>query len=366
MAESASRRLFFRLLIPGLFVVAVLVDQLRRRTPPGQEPDGGVQEKADFTELSGDAFGSTFTVRVLGDLDSGQLERVQAAIAQEIALVDRLFSTWRPDSELSQFNAAISPGPHPFSPEAIELLSLSQAVSLASNGAYDPTVGPLVRAWGFGAEPGAQPPTPEQLSLLRTHVGYGLLRLDPVAHTLEKSHPETWLDLSAIAPGWAADRISSALLALSLPNHMVEVGGEVMVRGHNPEGEQWRLAIERPDSETRAPWARVGLTDEALATSGDYRAFREVNGERVSHTIDPRTGSPIRHNLASVSVIHESAALADAWATAFSVLGPEEGFALASHLGLPALFLVRTADGFEEHQTPAFDHRRLPFQPPRR
>jgi thiamine biosynthesis lipoprotein len=142
-------------------------------------------------------------------------------------------------------------------------------------------------------------------------------------------------------------------------NFLVEVGGEVRARGNRADGTAWRVAVERPESEARAVFEIVGLHDEAMATSGDYRNFYESGGRRISHTIDPRTGRPVEHALASVSVLHREAARADAWATALTVLGPEAGYARAEREDLGALFIVRNADGsYDTRATPGFERAR--------
>jgi len=172
---------------------------------------------------------------------------------------------------------------------------------------------------------------------------------------LRKDHPELAITLSAIAPGYAADRISDRLLALGFPHHLVDVGGEFRARGDSQDG-PWRLGIERPDgpADARVVHEVVVLRDAALATSGDYRNYREQDGRRISHTIDPRTGRPIAHTLASVTVITDTAARADAFATALNVLGPDDGLAVAEREQLAALFLVRDGDGFTARATAAF------------
>ena len=179
------------------------------------------------------------------------------------------------------------------------------------------------------------------------------LELRSDSRVVRKLNPDVQLDLDAIAPGFVVDRISRELDALGYPDHIVEIGGEVRCRGRGPEGRSWRIAIERPQSE-RSVQAVVALDDLGISTSGDYREFRIIDGRRVSHTIDPRSGRPVAHALASVSVVHESVMLADAYATALMVLGPEEGYELAERLGLPALFTTRSNDGFAMRATPSF------------
>jgi thiamine biosynthesis lipoprotein len=264
-------------------------------------------------------------------------------------------STYQPSSELSQFNSSRATEPFPVSAETLQVFAEAQRISAATGGAFDITVGPLVNLWGFG--PNAKPlmiPADEEVERLRPRIGWSRIEVDTALSTIRKSEPEMYCDLSAIAKGYAVDRVAEGLAALGLADTMVEVGGEVRTRGRNAAGEPWRIAIERPDTAQRAFQEVVPLSDLAMATSGDYRNFYEQDGVRFSHTIDPRTGRPIQHRLASVSVIDPVCMRADGYATALMVLGEEEGFKLAEEQGLAALFLVRKGDGFEERATAAF------------
>lgn len=314
-------------------------------------------------ELSGPTMGTTWKVTVLGNLSDAEQTAVAEAITRELDVVDAQMSTWRADSAISKFNATTTTTPVTTPPELLAVVTLSAEISAASDGAFDITIAPLLDAWGFG--PGGRkdaPPTPEQIDALREHTGWHKLHVD--GDTLRKDDPALRLEVSAIAPGYAADRITGALVALGHRRHMVDVGGEIRVSGESPRGGKWRLGIERPDSSQGPPAPGgvgstvhevVELADQALATSGDYRNYYEQDGVRVSHTLDPRTGRPITHRLASVSVILPGAALADGWATALNVLGPDAGLALAESRGIPALFLVRSPDGaFTERTTTAF------------
>ena len=185
-------------------------------------------------------------------------------------------------------------------------------------------------------------------------VGQDKLELE--GSQLRKAHPELEIDLSAIAKGYAVDLVTEQLEASGRTNIMVEVGGEIVARGLNPQGKVWRLGIEKPTQNDRTVHEVVELKNSAMATSGDYRNYYESNGQRLSHLIDPRTMKPITHRLASVTVIAPKCATADGWATALSVMGEKEGLALANELGLSALFIVRDAEGsFSTKRSNAFD-----------
>lgn len=281
---------------------------------------------------------------------------LRAAVQRRLDRVEERMSHYQPDSELSRFNGARSTAPQPMSAETLGVVAEALAVSRASGGAFDVTVGPLVNAWGFGPA-GRAPAAPDEAALaaLRTRVGFELLEIDSAASTLRKRRAEVVVDLSAIAKGFAVDAVASLLADLGVGNYLVEIGGELRAAGTNEEGTPWRVAIERPAAGAPAAQRIVSLTDAAIATSGDYRNFYDLGGARVSHMIDPRTGRPVTHGLRSVSVIAERCSLADARSTALAVLGPEAGYALAVERGWAALFV--TGDGvgrLVERETPAF------------
>lgn len=311
--------------------------------------------------VNGPTMGTTFAVTVVADsLSDAQGAAIEALIKDELETIDKLMSNYRPDSEISRFNAHGSAEPFPLSTPMVEVLAISDEIHELSGGAFDISIPPLLEAWGFGpnGDPEGEAPTPAALEVLSGRVGQDRLTLDTEASNIRKGHPQLSIDLSAIAPGYAADRIASALEADGYSRYMVDVGGEFRVLGRNLGDQPWRIGIERPAA-TRAddPALQeiVSLERGALATSGDYRSYRELDGRRVSHTIDPRSQRPIEHHLASVTVIAEDAARADALATALNVLGPVEGLALADQHKLPVMMIVRDGDVFATQTTPPFD-----------
>ncbi|TPV95704.1 MAG: FAD:protein FMN transferase [Myxococcales bacterium FL481] len=298
--------------------------------------------------------GTTYEVKV-GAWPPG-VDRTELAqtIAAEVAAVDATMSNYRPDSELSRFNAAGAGTLLRLSEPLFHVLEASQRVARESGGAFDVTISPLVDAYGFG--PGTATDDPAERARLRDLVDYQQLEL-VAPDGVRKAAAGVACTLSAVAKGYAVDRVAERLEARGVANYMVEIGGEVRVAGRRADGSRWRLGIERPAADALAA-PRVQRTLEidagALATSGDYRNYREVDGRRVSHTLDPRTGAPITHTLASVSLVHRHAMYADAYATALNVLGPDAGMEMAERLGLAALFLVRRGDRFEEKMSSAF------------
>lgn len=303
--------------------------------------------------FSGPAMGTSYHVKAVALLSAEDVRAVDQAIQAVLDTLDKKLSNYRADSELSRFNRDTSCAPFPLSPETEEVFRIALRISEESGGAFDITVGPLVNAWGFGPHPAAIPPDDAGLAAARERVGYQ--NLEWVGeHALRKKRPDIECDFSALGPGYGVDCIARTLEARGIKRYMVELGGEVFAKGLNAGGEAWRIGIERPGSEEESIQRIVHLQSMAVATSGDYRAYREVNGVRYSHHIDPATGRPLAHTLASVSVMHAHCADADAYGTALMVLGPEKGMAFAQEHHLPAYFIVHKADGFEERATPDF------------
>ena len=306
-------------------------------------------------EHRGLVMGTTFSIKVTRLPEGVAPETLRRELDGVLLGVDAMMSTYREDSALSRFNRSRSTAWQAVPADLARVVAEALRISRWSGGAFDVTVGPLVNLWGFG--PGArrsEPPPPEAIAAARARVGYQKLeaRLDPPA--LRKRQPDLYVDLSSIAKGFAVDQVAEALQSRGIGDFMVEVGGEVRLKGQSPRGGPWRIAIERPMPKVREIEKVLALTDVAMATSGDYRNYFEAGGRRFSHTIDPRTGYPIAHRLVSVTVLRHTTMEADALATAFMVLGPEEGFARAEAENMAVLFIVKQDDGFVERPTSAF------------
>ncbi len=299
--------------------------------------------------LEGEAFGTRWTVRIRGA--ETEAESVRAAIEAELDAVDRSMSNWRTDSELSRLNASDSTDPQAVSDPLALVLETAFRVHQESGGAFDITVGPLLRLFGFGpdGDPGAAAPAPEELEAVRARVGSRLLsleRLDAGA-ALRRRIPGVELDLSGIAKGYAVDGVSAILTELGFAEHLVEVGGEIQARG------EWTVGVQDPSGGIATAVHRAfPVRDLGMATSGGYRDFREAAGDEEgrfwTHILDPRLGRPVERRAGSVTVLADSCLEADAWATALYVLGPAEGLELAEQQGVAALFLTAGADGAVE------------------
>lgn len=307
-------------------------------------------------DIAGRAFGAGYHVRTVWRAAAPPVD-LTARIERTLAEIDRLMSTYREDSELMRFNRAEADTPFSLSAETFEVFRVALEVARQTGGAFDISIGPLVKAYGFGPA-GPAPLDAEQRAAARALVGHGMLHLDPKTRSIRKDKAEMFCDFNAIAPGYAADRIAAALTALGCADYMVEIGGEICARGRNAQGLPWRIGIEAPEAQARRIQRVVALDNQSLATSGDYRQFRQEAGRRVSHILDPRSGEPLSHALASVTVVHPQGIWADAYATAIMVLGPEAGMALAQAQGLDLYMILHDGEtGFREEMTPGF--RRL-------
>jgi len=307
----------------------------------------GCQAEPEWV-IKGVAMGTGYSVRLPRPPASIKRDDLERLTASQIEEIEALMSTYRPQSELSRFNDSPSTEWFEVSELTLAVVEAGQGISLQTDGAFDVTVGPLVELWGFGARPSTlqRPSTPE-LEQARQAVGFQKLELRQNPPALRKHHPELRVDLSAIAKGFAADRVCEALEKLGIKNYMVEIGGDLRVAGSNRKGMPWRIAVERPTPGEQSVLEVVEIRDTAIATSGDYRNFFMQDGIMYSHTLDPRTASPISHQVASVSVRADTAMMADGWATAMMVMGPP-GITLADQLGLAVLMVERDGDGFRE------------------
>lgn len=277
----------------------------------------------------GNTMGTQYGVQFGAAIDEQVRARLDDVIVSDLARVDALMSSWRDDSEISRFNAYHGRDWFAVAPETAEVVATALGVSRLSAGAFDITAAPLVELWGFGADlPGVARPSADAIMTVLQRVGWQALEVRTEPPALRKSDPQLTIDLSAIAKGYALDLLVARLHAAGVNDFLVEIGGELCTRGLNRAGQPWTIAIETPGAGSEPPTLlRPG--HHCVATSGDYRNFFELDGERYSHLIDPRLGWPVRHGLASVTVVADDAMTADAWATSLLVLGPDAGLELA-------------------------------------
>lgn len=306
--------------------------------------------------LEGETFGTFYQVSISDSLTRSQAETLEAGMKEELEEVDAAMSTYRDDSELMAFNSAPVGEWQTLSRELIEMLRISKAVAEASDGAFDITIGGLVNLWSFGPE--ARPreaPSSSELEVRLAQVGHDKLEVDAEGRRARRL-ADIFIDLSGVAKGHGTDRLAAYLDRQGIDHYLVNIGGELSVRGYRDgEDDPWRVGVEVPDTRQQQVAQHVlPLHDMSVATSGDYRNYFEQDGQRFSHTIDPRDGYPIQHDLVSVSVLHPSNAWADAWATALLVLGPQEAMRVAEEQDLKILTLVRDGDGWTSKASAGF------------
>ena len=319
----------------------------------------GCQKPIALNEYTfrGSSMGTTFLVKIAAEkMSEQQQKKIYQTIRTKLSDINNKMSTYLDSSEISHLNRFKKTIPLRLSAETLTVMAEAQLISRLTQGALDITINPLVNAWGFGPEPHpSKIPTAQEISQLKSKIGWEKLELDFSTSTIRKLDPEISCDLSAIAKGYAVDQLSDTLLRLNFLQHMVELGGEVKASGHNASSQTWKIAIEKPSALGEGIQRILPLSSLAIATSGDYRNFYDVKGVRFSHTIDPRNGRPVDHSVVSVSVVDPSCMRADGYATALLVLGETKGYQLATEQDLAVLFLIRTAQGsFREIETPAF------------
>ncbi|MGY8769937.1 MAG: FAD:protein FMN transferase [Pirellulales bacterium] len=307
--------------------------------------------------ISGQTMGTiVYSIKIYNAPESISEDALKQEIDTLLLQINQQMSTYIADSELSLVNQAKSDVWTDISPELLEVLQAAAEVHQQTAGKFDASVGPAVNLWHFGpGEKVGTLPSDSQVAQALSHVGFENIELRVEPPAVKKQDAATYLDLSAIAKGYAVDQVADLLQDQGLTQFMVEIGGEVQTVGLKPDGSRWNIAIEKPVRGERGFQQVVALTNIGLATSGDYRNYFEHDGILYSHTIDPDTAKPVDHQLTSASVLHSKCMLADAYATALMVLGPKQGYDWAEEHHVAALLIHRTEDGqFGEQATTAW------------
>ncbi len=324
----------------------------------------GCGKKPETIRWAGQTMGTTYHITVMAEMmPEEKLDILKIKVDSVLIEINRQMSTYDPKSEISRFNQHKSREAFPVSPQFHQVLESARLVWELSEGAFDVSIAPLVRLWGFGYK-GVPKDIVANEDILKAQEAIGMEKLQLGENFIAKENPELQLDLSAIAKGYGVDEVARLLKKEGYANILVEIGGEVIVSGHKHKRE-WILGVDAPN-DNRLPGEiiqqRIQLTDAGIATSGDYRSFYMQGGKRVSHTIDPRSGRPIDHNLASVTIMAPNCALADAFATAVMVLGERDGIRLIEKLpDFEAYLIVREADGqFSVKTTTGFQKMMIP------
>ena len=308
--------------------------------------------KPGYVTVNGSTMGTTWTVQLEITGEEQEAKLLKERISGLLETIEQQMSTWREDSKISQFNVSNSTNWISTTPHITTVLRKAREVSRATDGAFDVTVQPLVKLWGFGSETVlTNAPPADRLKATLAATGFDKLRVRDRSDEMRKMHPQTQVDLSALAKGFAVDLVSEFLDEMKYTNYLVEIGGELRGRGNSRKGRAWRVGLELPLVGRYEIGDAVDLSNNALATSGDYRNFLDLEGKRYAHIVDPRTGFPIEQHGIAVSVLAPTCMEADAWATALTVLGPERGLKLAELNRIAAHFRMFQNDELVQQST---------------
>jgi len=290
--------------------------------------------------------GTTYNIKIIKNSNNVNFNSIQFGIDSVLIEVNKLFSTYIPESEISKFN--VSKKEFEISDEFKHLFLHSDEINKNTNGAFDPTIHPLVKLWGFGNKGKIDKlPDSDIINNILENIGFNEIEL--IQNKLIKSNPNIELDFSAIAKGYGVDVVSNFLVSNDIKNFMVEIGGEVFCKG-NKFGQEWKIGLQNPffSNNNESVLKIISLKNVAMATSGSYRNYFEFDGVQFSHTINPSTGYPIKHDAVSVSVIANDCATADAYATALMVLGVDKGIELINkNKSLEAVFIKGNEENFK-------------------
>jgi thiamine biosynthesis lipoprotein len=310
------------------------------------------------TQLFGQTMGSAWTVTVAGQLPASAAE-LESGVQQRFESVNQALSTWRPDSALSRFNDDATEEWVAIEPELAAVLGYALSLAERSGGAYDVTVGPLVNLWGFGPDPARRAvPEADEISAARALVGWRKVQVDVPSNRARKE-AGVRIDLSSLGKGRGVDRVAEYLDSRGVTNYLIDLSGKLRARGRNAAGRPWRVAVEKPgpDDPSGQPVITseiVELRDTSIATAGDYRRYFEIAGRHYSHIIDPRTGFPVTHATASATALARDCMTADALATVFMAMPPDEALLLAAEQRTAVLLIERAGSGFRSRRGPGW------------
>ena len=309
------------------------------------------EKRENYSRLTGNTMGTTYQVTLA--IGSHDTEKLKNAIDARLEEINQLMSTYIDDSELSLFNARETVECQKLSADTRYVIKSALDISEQTQGKFDVTLAPLIEIWGFDKkDTNNQIPPQEAITQLLKEIGYQKIQLQ--TDCISKLNPKLSVNLSAIAKGYAVDEIAKLIRQNGVMDYLVEIGGEVANKGTNAKGKPWRIAIESASTQSRSIHRTLTPKGLGLATSGSYRNYFEKDGQRFSHTIDPTTGYPIEHTLASVTVLHQETMRADAIATAMMVMGPEASLDFANKNNLPIFMLVKEEQGFTEVYSEAY------------
>ncbi len=305
--------------------------------------------------IEGKTMGTHYTIKVLLPKNSDLISTLPKQIKSTLEKVNKALSNWDKESELSIFNSSTSTDWQTISPYFYEVMQEADTINQQSNGMFDVTLSPLINLWGFGPGEYAINPSSEVIETALQQIGQStLIKLKSEPRSIKKKQANLSINLSAIAKGYGIDQIALLLNKQNIKNYIVEIGGDLITQGNNINGQDWRVGIEKPNDIGKTVQSVITLHNMAIATSGDYRNFYMKDGKRISHIINPISGYPVSHNLASVTVIAKTAMRADGLATAFLVMGKNKGMKLADQLNISAYFITRQDKNYQTSSSKLF------------
>ena len=303
--------------------------------------------------FGGPTMGSTYSIKYVRHTGLPAPDEVRVKVEQILADIDRQMSTYRSDSDIERFNQLPANHCQKMPAPVLELVRVGEQLAVQSDGSYDLTVEPLLNLWGFGPQArGEKIPTAEALAEARKRVGHQHLRIEGDRLCKDAA---VEVDFDSIAAGYAVDTIAASLEAMGIHDYLAEATGELKASGKKPDGSPWRIALEEPRDDQQVAERIITVDGYGVSTSGDYRNFFEQGGRRFSHTFDALTGAPVSHTLASVTVIHPSALMADGLSTLLLILGPQRGWDYAEKHDVGAFFVIRADTGFVTRSNHAFE-----------
>ena len=332
--NMTKQRIFFSLILTAVFVYFL------------------AKPTVNSLYITGKTMGTTYSVSVWGKASIKQSE-LKKQIDFKLKEINAIASTWIQTSEISKFNLSTSVDNQNVSLFLANMVSQSKAIHDKSQGVFDITVAPLIDLWGFDKNGRiTKAPSKSSLKKVLSHIGADKIHVDIPNSTIKKDAQYITINLSAIAKGGGVDAVAMLLEEQGFKNYLIEIGGEVRALGTKQDNTLWLVGIETPNPMSGVINSVVALKNTALATSGDYRNYFEENGVRYSHIIDPTTGKPISHKLASASVLANTASLADGWATAIMVLGEKKGMEIATKNNIAVFMLVHDGNTFKSIYSP--------------
>ena len=302
----------------------------------------GCSQPPKIEKVEGFARGTTYHISFWSDQPVPSAE-VKTNFDSTLAQIDKELSTWRNDSYISQFNHSTSTSWQAASEDFIQLIKIAKNINQKSEGCYDPTIGPLFDLWGFKKD-SLHVPSKQELIAMKANIGMDKLEIDDSETRIRKTIPALQVDFSSMGEGYTINKLSQVLESKGINNYLVEFGGDMKIKGAKPNGDKWRVAIERPiaDKGNPTPYQIVTIDDTkgvSLDTSGTYHHYFDDNGKEYSHILNPITGQPTSHDLVSASVFGTDPRVSDAWATTMLCLGQKEGSRIAQKENLAVFFI---------------------------